>query len=195
MCRTGCRAQAPAMHRHLTSSPAPEPIAVVVRTMADRLAYAALLEQQRRWLEGALGAPIHVLQPGAAAEYADPFAAYDEDGTTAFLARRGGRPVGTAALTPVGGEPGTVELTRVFVAARARGSGVGAALVAAVVEEARGAGAERIALETHEPTMGAAVRMYRRAGFRDRDPLGPVTHPGVLALELDLVGAAEPLPA
>jgi putative acetyltransferase len=159
---------------------------VVVRTLADRLAYAALLEQQRRWLERALGVPIHELRPHAAAEHADPVAAYAEDGTTALLARIGGSPAGVAAVTPLRGAPGTLELTRVFVAPSARGSGVGRALVEAAVDVARAAGAERLVLETHEPSMGSAVRLYRGLGFRDRRPLGDTTHAGVLTLELDL---------
>jgi GNAT superfamily N-acetyltransferase len=167
----------------------------VVRSLADRLAYAGLLEQQQRWLERALGVPIHQLRPEAAAEHADPFAAYAENGTTALLARVGATPAGVAAVIPLRGAPGTLELTRVYVAPSARGSGVGRSLVEAAISLARARSAERLVLETHEPTMGSAVRLYRGLGFEDRRPLGEVVHPGVLTLELELELELELAPA
>ncbi|WP_148571971.1 GNAT family N-acetyltransferase [Nocardioides caldifontis] len=163
-----------------------------VATLADRLAYAAVIEQQRRWLERTLGVPIHELRPEAAAEQADPVAALAEAGTTPLLARTGGRPSGVAAVGPLHGDDGGFELTRVFVTPAARGNGVGRALVAAAADVARAAGGERLVLETHEPTMGPAVRLYRSLGFRDREPLGHHTHAGVITLELELAPGRVP---
>jgi ribosomal protein S18 acetylase RimI-like enzyme len=54
------------------------------------------------------------------------------------------------------------------VAPGARGRGVGAALVAACVEQARADGKARLSLHTTSP-MTAAQRLYERCGFR-RDP-------------------------
>jgi phosphinothricin acetyltransferase len=75
--------------------------------------------------------------------------------------------VGWAALAPVSGRcvyAGVAEVS-VYVAAAARGRGVGAALLAALVESADAAG-----LWTLEagilPENVASVRLHQRAGFR-----------------------------
>jgi L-amino acid N-acyltransferase YncA len=84
-----------------------------------------------------------------------------------LVARTGGRCVGWAALAPVSGRcvyAGVAEVS-VYVGAAARGRGVGAALLAALVESADAAG-----LWTLEagilPENVASVRMHERAGFR-----------------------------
>jgi phosphinothricin acetyltransferase len=84
-----------------------------------------------------------------------------------LVARTGGRRVGWAALTLVSGRcvyAGVAEVS-VYVAAAARGHGVGAALLAALVESADAGG-----LWTLEagilPENVASVRLHERAGFR-----------------------------
>jgi ribosomal protein S18 acetylase RimI-like enzyme len=56
----------------------------------------------------------------------------------------------------------------VVVDEAARGQGVGEALTREAVEEARRAGADRIAL-TSQPQREAANRLYRRLGFEQRE--------------------------
>ena len=72
-----------------------------------------------------------------------------------FLALLEGRPVGTARLLP------DAHIGRVAVLARARGSGIGAALMAAAIEAARRDGhpAVELAAQTH------ALAFYARLGF------------------------------
>lgn len=72
-------------------------------------------------------------------------------------------------------EPGEVEFRMLSVAAAARGRGVGEALVRAVIERARAAGAARVVLSSSEKML-AAHRLYERLGFtrlpaRDWAPL------------------------
>ena len=60
--------------------------------------------------------------------------------------------------------PGTVEMKRMYVAPEARGMGLGHALLAAILDEARRLGAREIVLDTL-PELGAAIALYRAAGF------------------------------
>jgi putative acetyltransferase len=70
------------------------------------------------------------------------------------------------------GEPATAgraygEIKRMMVDPRARGHGIGAALLAALEARLRGDGLELALLETGS-TQHAAVALYRRAGYRPR---------------------------
>jgi ribosomal protein S18 acetylase RimI-like enzyme len=101
--------------------------------------------------------------------------------------------LGTVTITPAGspwrevGRDGEGEFRMLAVAPAARGTGVGAALVALVVDRFRREGASAVVMSTL-PRMRAAHRIYERAGFvrepsRDWSPL-----PGVdlVAYRLDL---------
>lgn len=89
--------------------------------------------------------------------------------------------LGSVTVVPPGtpyaeiSEPGEVEFRMLSVAAAARGRGVGEALVRAVIERARAAGAARVVLSSSEKML-AAHRLYERLGFtrlpaRDWAPL------------------------
>lgn len=93
-----------------------------------------------------------------------------------FVARAGGRAVGTAALRRMPGEAATAgepygEVKRMFVAPEARGRGVGMRLLGALEQHLRAEGLALALLETgrdqHE-----AVRLYERAGYRAREAFG-----------------------
>lgn len=87
-----------------------------------------------------------------------------------LLARDAGEPVGCIAFRAHG--PGTVELKRMYVRPEARGQGVGEALVAALIAEARRRGCRQIVLDSHH-SLKSAQRIYRAAGFREvAAPLG-----------------------
>lgn len=78
------------------------------------------------------------------------------------------------------------ELKRCYVTPEHRGTGVADALLAALAREARVAGATVLRLETgvHQH---AALRFYRRRGFRDIARFGPyVDSPTSVCLALDL---------
>lgn len=63
-------------------------------------------------------------------------------------------------------DPATAELTRVYVDPRARGTGGGAALLAALEEAARALGAGRVRLDTRSDLVEARA-LYARHGYRE----------------------------
>lgn len=84
-----------------------------------------------------------------------------------FVAELDGTVVGWAAIAPVSTRPcyaGVVE-NSVYVASAARGSGIGSALMQALVEAARRAGMWTIQTSVF-PTNAASVALHERAGFR-----------------------------
>jgi putative acetyltransferase len=89
-----------------------------------------------------------------------------------FSARDGdGRLLGFGALKVLDDEHG--ELKSMHTTSAARGLGVGAAMVARLLEAARAQGLRRVSLETG--TMAAfapARRLYERAGFVECEPFG-----------------------
>ncbi|MGC4748096.1 GNAT family N-acetyltransferase [Micromonospora sp. DT201] len=78
-----------------------------------------------------------------------------------LLAHHGADLAGCAGLR---WQPGWAELTRVFVRPVHRGAGGGAALLAAVEEQARAAGADRIRLDTRNDLVEARA-LYARHGY------------------------------
>jgi GNAT superfamily N-acetyltransferase len=109
--------------------------------------------------------------------YAATLRSLGADGQAEVLAAvDGGQVVGTVTLQgwPAGQMargPGEAEVRALAVAPGARGRGVGAALVAAVIERAAGQGIRQLVLLTL-PDMRAAHRLHSQAGFSrlpDRD--------------------------
>lgn len=91
-----------------------------------------------------------------------------------LLARDGtsGIALGCVALRPVASSRVTgkcCEMKRLFVPPAGRGTGVGRALVEAVVREASALGYERVYLDTLA-SMAAAQGLYRSLGFVDCEP-------------------------
>jgi GNAT superfamily N-acetyltransferase len=84
-----------------------------------------------------------------------------------LLALDGVRPVGCVAMRDLG--DGVCEMKRMYVADEARGKGVGRALVAQLLSDARSAGYGVMRLDTsmhqHE-----AMSLYEQAGFRSIGP-------------------------
>ncbi len=86
-----------------------------------------------------------------------------------LLARRhDGLALGCVALRPMD-DTACCEMKRLYVAPDARGTGLGRALVTAIVEEARRLGYREIRLDSL-PSMSAAIALYRRCGFEDMAP-------------------------
>ena len=78
-------------------------------------------------------------------------------------------PLGYAVLTtpdfPIATDEGDAELRRIYTLAAAHGTGVGGALIAAALDEARVRGRKRVLLGCH-PDNRRARRFYERTGFR-----------------------------
>lgn len=92
----------------------------------------------------------------------DPAEEFDglDDGCRQYLARRDGRPVGTARLRETG--PGAVKIERVAVLATERRCGIGAALMARAIADARAGGASEIVIHAQ----CHAEHFYAGLGFR-----------------------------
>jgi putative acetyltransferase len=101
-----------------------------------------------------------------------------------LLAQYGGELAGCVALHRI--EPDICEMKRLYVRPQFRGKRLGLALIQKVVDEARQIGYRSMRLDTVEPIMKEAVKMYRRFGFREIAPyrLNPVE--GAMYMELDL---------
>src|SRR4051812_26872473 len=87
------------------------------------------------------------------------------DGSTVFLAHAGGGMVGAIYASLSGG---IVDLG-MFVVDGHRGAGIGRALLEAVIDWARAAGAHKISLAAW-PTNQPAIGLYARYGFRVEGP-------------------------
>src|SRR5215207_7914952 len=83
-----------------------------------------------------------------------------------LVAKLHGEPIGCGALKFHNGEP--TELKRMWVAASARGLGVGRRLLAELERRALENGNSTIRLETNR-TLTEAITMYRSAGYREVD--------------------------
>ena len=127
-------------------------------------------------------------------------AVYGEPDTTPFTAEefappRGGFLVGYLDGRPVAmggwrfapyrapaGARRAAEIKRMYVADEARGRGFARALLVALEDEARTAGADWMVLETGQPQV-AAVGLYRRGGYVDIPPYGfYADQPSVISL-------------
>ncbi|WP_346776716.1 GNAT family N-acetyltransferase [Streptomyces sp. HNM0574] len=87
---------------------------------------------------------------------------------TLLLGRYGGEPAGTAGVRLLGGGP-AAELKRLFVHARARGTGGGPVLLAAAEEAARALGARVLLLDTRSD-LAEAWSLYERSGYERTAP-------------------------
>ena len=86
-----------------------------------------------------------------------------------LVARRGGQAVGCGGYAPDGDD--AAELKRIFVTARARGLGIGRALLEALEDQARREGIRLMRLETGVKS-AEALGLYRRLGYRETGPFG-----------------------
>ncbi|MEW5353679.1 GNAT family N-acetyltransferase [Streptomyces sp. 16-176A] len=84
-----------------------------------------------------------------------------------LVGRYEGTPAGTAGVRLL--DAATAELTRVFVAERARGRGGAALLVGAAEDAARALGARRIVLDTRGDLVEARA-LYARLGYTETAP-------------------------
>lgn len=143
----------------------PDPTIVPATTPTDWADGAYLVGEHLRWLDEQTPLDIRATQPDAARDQADPMATFAGPGRALLVARVGRLPAGIVGIRPCPHESGSAELVRFFVRPVARSNGIGRALVARAITEARRAGYGRIALETMPSHMAAAVRIYEAAGF------------------------------
>jgi len=118
--------------------------------------------------------PVDYCSRGFDAEIAGLPGLYAPPKGELLLAKVVGQPVGCVGLRPF---PlvGVCEMKRLYVRPGFRGGKVGRALVDRVLRDAARLGYASMRLDTHPPSMGAAVAMYRKLGFREvgAEPLEP----------------------
>jgi GNAT superfamily N-acetyltransferase len=86
-----------------------------------------------------------------------------------FVAWVGAEALGCGAVRRLDGDD--AEIKRMYVAERARGRGLGRALLAALEDEARRLGVRRLLLETGR-RQPEAMGLYRSSGFAEVSPFG-----------------------
>jgi ribosomal protein S18 acetylase RimI-like enzyme len=106
-----------------------------------------------------------------AAELAGLPAPYTAPEGCLMLARRDGAAAGIVALKPFA--PGIAEIKRLYVVPAARGSGLGRVLAERAIAAARAKAYERVRLDTHRPSMAAAMALYGALGFAEIPPYAP----------------------
>ncbi len=100
-----------------------------------------------------------------------------------LLAWEGEEAAGCVALRPI--DPGICEMKRLYVRPTYRGAGLGRRLAERIVREARGAGYDKMRLDTL-PAMAGARALYEALGFRPVPPYRPNPIEGAVFLELTL---------
>jgi ribosomal protein S18 acetylase RimI-like enzyme len=105
------------------------------------------------------------------AELAGLPAPYSPPGGCLLLAKQGGATIGIVGLKPL--LPGIAEIKRLYVVPEARGTGLGRRLAERALAGAKAKGYERVRLDTHRPSMGAAMALYRALGFVEIAAYGP----------------------
>lgn len=110
-----------------------------------------------------------------------------------LLAFHDNRPAGVIAMRPLGGDgvAGNIkncEMKRLFLRPAFRGLGLGRILAERLIQEARGCGYASMRLDTVRGSMDRAIEMYRELGFREIPAYCDNPMPGVLYMELALMG-------
>ena len=130
------------------------------------------IETVRRMFRAYAGSlPFSLDFQGFAAELAGLPAPYTPPAGCLLIARRDGAAQGVVALKRLAA--GIAEVKRLYVVPEARGTGVGRSLAERALAVAAAKGYERVRLDTHRPTMAAAIALYRSLGFVEIAPYGP----------------------
>jgi putative acetyltransferase len=160
---------------------------VAARRVSDRIVEADDRDRVRLvsqlFGEYATSLDVDLCFQGFEEELATLPGAYARPSGRLLLAIDGDDAAGCVALRAL--EPQICEMKRLFVRPAFRGSGLGRRLVERIISEARGAGYDRMRLDTL-PSMRAARAMYAALGFTPIQPYRPNPIPGGEFLELDL---------
>lgn len=147
------------------------------RTAIELISAAALFRAYAKSL------PVDLAPQGFSEELKSLPGPYAPPDGELLLAKRGDHVLGSIALKPL--EPRVAEIKRLFVRPQARKTGVGRALVSAVLTTAKGCGYREIKLDTL-PEMESAIALYKSFGFGPIPPYGSHPYPGLVTLGLKL---------
>jgi GNAT superfamily N-acetyltransferase len=130
--------------------------------------------------------PVEYRLPSLDTEIAGLPGVYSPPQGRLLLATVAGQPVGCVGLRPFPLDR-ACEMKRLYVRPAFRGGKLALALVERLISVARDIGYVSLRLDTHPPSMRAALEMYRRFGFHEvsAHPLEPLD--GLMYMELSLV--------
>ncbi len=105
------------------------------------------------------------------------FETYQKENAVYFVVEHKNQVVGGAGIAQLDNFDGNIcELQKMYFLPIARGKGLGTKLIETCLEKAKNYGFEKCYLETL-PYMKAAVKLYKRYGFKDLDkPMGNTCH-------------------
>ena len=105
------------------------------------------------------------------------FETYQKENAVYFVVEHKNRVVGGAGIAQLDNFDGNIcELQKMYFLPIARGKGLGTKLIQTCLEKAKIYGFEKCYLETL-PYMKAAVKLYKKYGFKDLDiPMGNTCH-------------------
>lgn len=116
--------------------------------------------------------------------YSDPntdrlFELFEEEAQSVFyVAEANGEILGTCGIYPTPGLPeGCAELVKFYLNAKARGRGIGRALMEKSTAAAKEMGYQQLYLESL-PVFAKAVRIYEKQGYRPLEKAFSKEHPG-----------------
>ena len=174
----------------------------VVALSAQRASLVALTVDYLNWLStgtrAALGRPLESMAGMSIPEYAEKMADEIFCGTPQrsvfYLVETHGELAAMIGLGYV--RPGVAEIRRLYVRPEFRGRHFGDACLRMVMSEARDFGYQTVLLDAG-PFMYSALRLFRRCGFKSREPYQEVAVPAELHaswvfMECDLTGSAPP---
>jgi ribosomal protein S18 acetylase RimI-like enzyme len=148
------------------------------RTAIELTSTAALFRAYARSL------PVDLAPQGFSQELQSLPGVYAPPAGELLLAKRGDHVLGAVALKALA-PPDVAEIKRLFVRPQARKTGVGKALVAAILKTAAERGYREVKLDTL-PEMESAIALYKSFGFAPIAPYGSHPYPGLVTLGLKL---------
>ena len=154
-----------------------------VLSILDASSGERLAEVRQLFEEYAASVGVDLCFQGFAQELATLPGRYEPPRGRLLLARWNLEAAGCVALQPL--QNGICEMKRLYVRPDYRRYGVGRALAEHVIGQAGAAGYSSMRLDSL-PSMGPAIQLYRRLGFRDIAPYRPNPVPGAVFLELPL---------
>jgi len=144
---------------------------------------AALARELFREYAQAIGTDLEY--QGFSRELASLPAPYEPPAGALLIAHSAGDVAGCAALRPL--DAHAAEMKRLYVRAEYRGSGIGRALVEAIIRAAQAAGYRELRLDTL-PAMESAQSLYRQLGFVEIKPYSETYLAGTRFYSLQLAG-------
>ncbi len=148
------------------------------RSETDLAEVAELFREYAAWLA------IDLCSANIDREVADVLGPYGPPDGCLLLARQDRQPAGCVALRRF--DDDTCEMKRLHVRPVYRGRGIGKALAAEIIAEARRLGYRKMRLDSIADRMAEAVSLYRALGFREIPPYGHHPEGCSLFMELDL---------